>query len=93
MSQFNSIDSSRDLYSSIKDVNKSLRKLKALERGVPWSENPEGWAWIKLKIIELLESLGFELLLLLRKVLFGLAVLVGWAFVFGFLILWLREFK
>jgi hypothetical protein len=40
-----------------------------------------------------MEYLGFELLLILRKVLFGLAVLVGWVLVFGFVILWLRDFK
>jgi hypothetical protein len=40
-----------------------------------------------------MEYLGFELLLILRKVLFGLAVLVGSVLVFGFVILWLRDFK
>ncbi len=91
--QYKSIDSSRDVYSSIREANRLLRKVKALESGISWNENPTGWAWVRLKLVELMEYLGFELLLILRKVLFGLAVLVGWVLVFGIVILWLRDFK
>jgi len=91
--QYQSIDSSRDVYESIREANRLLRKVKALENGISWNENPTGWAWVRLKLVELMEYLGFELLLMLRKILFGLAVLVGWVLVFGFLILWLRDFK
>jgi hypothetical protein len=91
--QYQSIDSSRDVYESIREANRLLRKVKALENGISWNENPTGWVWVRLKLVELMEYLGFELLLMLRKVLFGLAVLVGWVLVFGFLILWLRGFK
>lgn len=91
--QYQSIDSSRDVYASIREANRLLRKVKALENGISWNENPTGWAWVRLKLIELMEYLGFELLLVLRKALFGLAVLVGWVLVLGFLILWLRGFK
>ena len=80
-SEYKSIDSSRDLYASIREANKSLRKLRALEKGGAWSENPKGWAWVRLKLVELMEYLSFELLLMLRKVLFGLAVLIGWVLV------------
>jgi hypothetical protein len=92
-SEYKSIDSSRDLYSSIKNANYLLRKVKALERGVSWNENPTGWAWIRLTLTELLESLGFELWVLLRKMLFGLSVLVGWILVLGLVIVWLGGFK
>ncbi len=90
--QYQSIDSSRDVYASIREADRLLRKVKVLERGISWNENPTGWAWVRLKFVELMEYLGFELLLILRKVLFGLAVLVGWVLVFGFVILWLRDF-
>ena len=91
--QYQSIDSSRDVYASIREADRLLRKVKVLERGISWNENPTGWDWVRLKLVELMEYLGFELLLILRKVLFGLAVLVGWVLVFGFVILWLRDFK
>ncbi|WP_146185793.1 hypothetical protein [Limnohabitans sp. 2KL-1] len=91
--QYRSIELTRDVYSSIREANRLLRKYKALERGVSWDENPSGWAWVRLKLVELMEYLGFELLLMFRKVLFGLAVLVGWVLVLGFLIIWLRDFK
>lgn len=91
--EFNSIESSRDLYSSIREANRLLRKGKALEHVDCWSENPTGWSWIRLKLVELMEYLGFELLLLVRKVMFGLSVLIGWILVLGFVILWLRGFK
>jgi len=90
--QFDSIDSSRDVYSSIKDANKLLRKAKALKQGVAWSDAPTGWLWLKWKLLELLDDIGFELLLLLRKVMFGLAVLIGWLLVLGLFILWLTSF-
>lgn len=91
--QYQSIDLSRDVYSSIREANKLLRKVKALENGVSWNEKPTGWAWVRLKLIELMECLGFELLLVLRKVLFVLSVIFGWLLVLGFVIFWLRGFK
>lgn len=91
--QYQSIDSSRDVYSSIREVNKLLRKVKALEKGVSWSEKPTGWAWVGLKLIEMMECLGFEFLLVLRKVLFVLSVIFGWLLMLSFVILWLRGFK
>jgi hypothetical protein len=54
------------------------------------NESLTGWAWVRWKIIEFLECICFELLLVLQKVLFGLAVLVGWILVLGLVILWLR---
>lgn len=91
--QYQSIDSSRNVYASIREANRLLRKIKAIENGVSWNENPTGWAWIRLKLMELMEHVGFELLLMLRKVMFGLAVLVGWILVLGVVIIWLRGFK
>lgn len=91
--QFDSIDSSRDLYSSIKDANKLLRKVKALKQGVTWSDAPTGWLWFKWKLLELFDDIGFELLLLLRKLMFGLAILVGWVLVIGLIIFWLIGVK
>lgn len=49
--------------------------------------------WVKWKLSELLEDIGFELLLMLRKVMFGLAVLVGWMLVLSLVILWLGGIK
>lgn len=91
--QYQSIDSSRDIYASIREANILLRRVKALENGDSWSENLTGWSWIRLKLVELMEYLGFELLLLVRKVMFGLSVLIGWILVLGFVIIWLRGFK
>jgi hypothetical protein len=54
------------------------------------NESLTGWALVRWKIIEFLECICFELLLVLQKVLFGLAVLVGWILVLGLVILWLR---
>lgn len=88
--QYQSIDSSRDVYSSIRKANKLLRKVRDLENGVSWNESLTGWAWVRRKIIEFLECIGFELLLVLQKVLFGLAVLAGWILVLALVILWLR---
>jgi len=88
--KFKSIDSSRDVYSSIREANRLLRKVRDLENGVSWNESLTGWAWVRRKIIEFLECIGFELLLVLQKVLFGLAVIVGWILVMGLVILWLR---
>jgi hypothetical protein len=48
---------------------------------------------VKWKLYELLDDIGFELLLMLRKVMFGLAVLVGWLLVLGAVILWLGGIK
>jgi len=48
---------------------------------------------VKRKIVELFEYIGFELLLVLRKALFGIAVLVGWILVLGLVIVWLRGFQ
>lgn len=48
---------------------------------------------MKWKLSELLEDIGFELLLMLRKVMFGLAVLVGWMLVLSLVILWLGGIK
>lgn len=90
---FKSIDSSRDVYSSIREANRLLRKVRDLENGVSWNESLTGWPWMKRKIVELLEYIGFELLLVLRKALFGLAVLVGWILVLGLVIVWLRGFQ
>lgn len=87
--QFDSIDSSRNVYSSIRDANRTLRKLKSLNQGYSWNEAPTGWLWVKWKLSELLDDIGFELLLMLRKVIFGLAVLAGWMLVLSALILWL----
>ena len=70
-----------------------LRKLKGLDHGISWNEAPTGWLWVKWKLSELLEDIGFELLLMLRKVMFGLAVLVGWLLVLGAVILWLGGIK
>lgn len=91
--QFDSIDSSRDLYSSIKDANKLLRKVRALNEGVAWSDAPTGWLWLKWKLCELIDEIGFELLLMLRKIMFGLAVLVGWMLVLCLVIVWLGGIK
>jgi hypothetical protein len=91
--QFDSIDSSRDVYTSIREANRTLRKLKALNQGVSWNDAPTGWMWVKWKLSELLDDIGFELLLMLRKVMFGLAVLVGWLLVLGAVILWLGGIK
>lgn len=91
--QYQSIDSSRDIYASIREANRLLRRVKALEHVDCWSENPTGWSWIRLKVVELMEYLGYELLLLVRKVMFGLSVLIGWILVLGFVIIWLRDFK
>jgi hypothetical protein len=91
--QFDSIDSSRDLYSSIKDANKLLRKARALNEGVAWSDAPTGWLWLKWKLCELIDEIGFELLLMLRKIMFGLAVLVGWMLVLCLVIVWLGGIK
>lgn len=91
--QFDSIDSSRDVYTSIREANRTLRKLKALKQGYSWNEAPTGWLWVKWKLSELLDDIGFELLLMLRKVMFGLAVLVGWLLVLGAVILWLGGIK
>lgn len=91
--QYQSIDSSRDVYASIKEANRLLRKVRDLENGVSWNEGLTGWPWVKRKIVELLEYIGFELLLVLRKALFGLAVLFGWVLVLGLVIVWLRGFQ
>lgn len=91
--QFYSIDSSRNVYSSIMEANRTLRRLKALKQGYSWNEAPTGWLWVKWKLSELLDDIGFELLLMLRKVMFGLAVLVGWLLVLGAVILWLGGIK
>ena len=61
--QFDSIDSSRDVYTSIREANRTLRKLKALKQGYSWNEAPTGWLWVKWKLSELLDDIGFELLL------------------------------
>jgi hypothetical protein len=91
--QFDSIDSSRDLYSSIKDANKLLRKARTLKEGVAWSDAPTGWLWLKWKLFELIDEIGFELLMMLRKIMFGLAVLVGWMLVLSLVIVWLGGIK
>jgi hypothetical protein len=91
--QFDSIDSSRDIYTSIRDANRTLRKLKALKQGYSWNEAPTGWLWVKLRLSELLDDIGFELLLMLRKIMFGLAVLVGWMLVLSLVIVWLGGIK
>jgi len=91
--QYQSIYSTGNVYASIREANRLLRKVKALENGVSWNENPTGWAWIRLKLMELMEYVGFELLIMLKKVMFGLAVLVGWILVLGVVIVWLRGFK
>lgn len=89
VNKYKSIDSSRDVYASIREANRLLRKVKALGNGVSWCENPTGRTWVKWKLLELLDEIGFELLLMLRKVMFGLAVLVGWVLVLSAVILWL----
>ncbi len=81
--KFKSIDSSRDVYSSIREANRLLGKVRDLENGVSWNENLTGWPWVRRKLVELFEYVGFELLLVLRKALFGIAVLVGWVLVMG----------
>jgi hypothetical protein len=91
--KFKSIDSSRDVYSSIREANRLLRKVRDLENGVSWNENLTGWPWVRRKLVELFEYVGFELLLVLRKALFGIAVLVGWVLVLGLVIVWLRGFQ
>jgi hypothetical protein len=48
---------------------------------------------MKWKLSELLDDIGFELLLMLRKVMFGLAVLVGWLLLLSAVILWLGGIK
>lgn len=48
---------------------------------------------MKWKLSELLDDIAFELLLMLRKVVFGLAVLVGWLLVLSAVILWLGGIK
>lgn len=45
--QYQSIDSSRDVYESIREANRLLRKVKALENGISWNENPTGWVWVR----------------------------------------------
>jgi hypothetical protein len=90
---FQTIKSSRDIYASIREANRLLRRIKDLENGVSWNESLTGWPWVKRKIVELLEYIGFELLLVLRKALFGIAVLVGWILVLGLVIVWLRGFQ
>jgi capsule polysaccharide export protein KpsC/LpsZ len=44
---------------------------------------------VKWRLSELLDDIGFELLLMLRKVMFGLAVFAGWMLVLSAVILWL----
>lgn len=70
-----------------------MRKVSASNRRGSWNESSIAWSWIKLKIIDFLEYLGFEILLVLRQVLFGLSVLLGWILVLGIVILWLGGFK
>lgn len=48
---------------------------------------------MKWKLSELLDDITFELLLMLRKVMFGLAVVVGWLLVLSVVILWLGGIK
>jgi hypothetical protein len=70
-----------------------MRKVSASNRRGSWNESSIAWSWIKLKTIDFLEYLGFEILLVLRQVLFGLSVLLGWILVLGIVILWLGGFK
>ncbi len=89
----NGVNSSREVYTAIRNANRLIRKVNASGGRESWNESSEAWLWIKLKIIELLECLGFEILLVLRQVLFGLSVLFGWILVLGIVILWLGGFK
>ena len=49
--------------------------------------------YVKLKLLRLLDDIGFELILMFRKVMFGLAVMVGRMLALSLVNLWLGCIK
>lgn len=91
MNKYKSIDSSRDLYTSIRNANRLLRRAKALREGGGGASSVSRNHAIKSRLIGANEYLSFEVLLILRKVSWGLSVLSGWGMVLSLVIYCFRS--
>jgi hypothetical protein len=90
---YKSLDSSRDVYSSINEANKVLRRLEVLKKKNGWGDEAQR------KVTKSVGSkfnesyLGSELIFVVKKIIFGLSVLIGWLLVLGLVIIWFGRFE
>lgn len=90
---YKSLDASRDVYSSIREANKVLRRLEVLKKKNGWGDETQREVTKSVGSKFNDSYLGSELIFAVKKIIFGLSVLIGWLLVLGLVIIWFGRFE